>query len=477
MSRVIFSNDENKLHLKAGDLFDRIINLKIVCEDVVTKELETFVIRSDYELVYTNVNLDNFTNQVAKDKRRYFVRRCSYKPSIKVQCNIVTTNTATKVDIFINNFFVLTKNGDYLRSFNSSQYHIKSVLIAMGYWGQFENTLNPDSPDVLEQYFDIKAENGADSLMVTAPIVVTTDKLPPDSTLHINGKVADVYGSPVGITKIKTATEAFTKPSVSSGTSLEKVFYETITRRYINPHAYMKEDKIGILNFRRLVPVSNDSDVDFIKRLVLDPSTNQMSIEDANQYGVKVFLSKKVMDLNIKKVIDSNGEEKDRKIYFESGWTIGQTIVRIMSFIDAELEFTFTLDGDVLIYTPKEMIDDIQSISDEYEKKGLYKNSVLADKNLYDNALPAVYNINIDTVSTIVCPFFTFIQPFQYVEFVSRYALTSTVAYYASYKPTIYRFRVIKASISFATEEAVNEVQLTAVSARESVVGVQNESI
>ena len=108
MSRVIFSNDENKLHLKAGDLFDRIINLKIVCEDVVTKELETFVIRSDYELVYTNVNLDNFTNQVAKDKRRYFVRRCSYKPSIKVQCNIVTTNTATQVDIFINNFFAFT---------------------------------------------------------------------------------------------------------------------------------------------------------------------------------------------------------------------------------------------------------------------------------------------------------------------------------------------------------------------------------
>ena len=232
----------------------------------------------------------------------------------------------------------------------------------------------------------------------------------------------------------------------------------------------MNEDKIGKLNVRRLVPVSSDSDVDFIKRLVLDPTTNQMSIEDANQYGVQVFLSDKVKEMRLKKAIDSNGEETDRKIYFESGWTIGQTIVRIMSFIDAELEFTFDLNGNVLIYTPKEMLSELEAIGKKFNDN--YKDSVLADKNLYDNALPAVYNINIDAVATIVCPFFTFIQPFQYVEFASRYALTSTVAYYASYKPTIYRFLVINASISFATEEAVNEVQLTAVSARDSVVEV-----
>lgn len=470
MSRVIFSSDESKLHLKSGDLFDRIINLKIVCENKVTKDLETFVIRSDYELVYTNVNLDNFTKQTVKNKNKYFVRRCTFKPSIKVQCKMVTSNTATSVDIFINNFFLLTKDGDYLRSFNSSQYNIKSVLVAMGYWGQFESTLNPDSSNVLEQYFDIRAENGADSLTLTAPIVVTTDKLPPDSTLHLHGYVADIYGSPVGVTKIDSAQKAFSKPSASSGTTLEKVFYETITRRYINPHTYLSEDKIGKLNVRRLVPVSNDSDVDFIKRLVLDPNTNQLNDEDARQYGVQVFLSDKVKEMRLKKAIDSNGEETDRKIYFESGWTIGQTIVRIMSFIDAELEFTFDLNGNVLIYTPKEMLSELEAIGKKFNDN--YKDSVLADKNLYDNALPAVYNINIDAVATIVCPFFTFIQPFQYVEFASRYALTSTVAYYASYKPTIYRFLVINASISFATEEAVNEVQLTAVSARDSVVEV-----
>ena len=113
-------------------------------------------------------------------------------------------------------------------------------------------------------------------------------------------------------------------------------------------------------------------------------------------------------------------------------------------------------------------VSNVQGIADEYDKQGLYKHTVLANKLLYDGKLPAVYNINVDAVATIVCPFFTFIEPFQYVEFASRYALTSNVAYFASYAPTISRFLVISATISFATQEEVNEVQITAVSAKES---------
>lgn len=470
MSRAVFTSDENKLHLTAGDLFDHIINLKLVCENKVTKEMETFVIRSDYELVYTNVDLDNFIRQADNTNKKYIIRRCTFKPSIKIQCKMVTSNVATSVDIFVNNFFMLTKNGDYLRSFNESQYYIKSVTIAMGYWGQFEHTVDPTSKNALEQYFDIKAENGADSLTLTSPIVVTTDKLPPDSTLHLHGYVADIYGSPVGITNIDDAQKAFSKPSISSGTDMEAVFYDCITRRYINPHTYMEDNKIGTLKIKKLVPVSKDSDVEFIRSLVLDPETNQLSDADAKQYGVQVYLSEKVKDMKFKKVYDSDGHEVDRKIYFEPSWTIGQTIVRIMSYIDADLEFTFTLKGDVLIYTPEEMIDDVEGISKGIYEDGVYDDTVLASKDLYNNALPAVYNINIDAVATIVCPFFTFLQPFQYVEFASRYAITSTVSYYASYKPTIYRFLIINATISFATEEAVNEVQISAVSARDSVI-------
>lgn len=472
MNKVVFSSDESKLHLKAGDLFDRIINLRFTCENKVTNEIEVFVVRSDYELVYSNVNLNNFTSLPKNVSRKYTVRRCTFKPSIKVQCKMVTSNVATSVDIYVSNFFLLTKDGNYIRSFNSQQYLIKSVDVAMGYWGQFKDTVNPDSPNVLQQYFDIKAENGADMLSISSssdtPIVVTTEKLPPDSVLHLHGYVADIYGSPVSITKIDSANKMFIKPSASSGSTMESIFFESVTRRYVNPHTYLKD--VGTLGIKKLTPVSKDSNVDFIRKLTLDPDTNQMSVTDANEYGVKVYLSSEASRLQMRKVYDSDGTEVDRKIYFENGWTIGQTITRIMSFIDTDLEFTFTLEGDVLIYTPKEMLNNVQNISDSYERKGVYKDTVLNNKTWYDKSLPAVYNINIDAVATIVCPFFTFIEPFQYVEFASRYSLTSTVAYYASYKPTIYRFLVINATISFATEEAVNEVQLTAVSARDSII-------
>ena len=153
------------------------------------------------------------------------------------------------------------------------------------------------------------------------------------------------------------------------------------------------------------------------------------------------------------------------------GWTVGQTVARIMSYMDKELDYTFSLDGDILIYTPTEM-QDAEGLTKAFHSQNLYKNTVLANSKLYNGRLPAVYNINIDAVATIVCPFFTFIQPFQYVEFASRYALTSVVTYFASYKPTIYRFLVISATISFATVDDVNEVQITAVSARDSYAQV-----
>ena len=204
-------------------------------------------------------------------------------------------------------------------------------------------------------------------------------------------------------------------------------------------------------------------------KVIKPDSDGFLSVADARAYGVKVYLSEEAKKVQIPKTYDSEDNELDKNIYFEPGWTIGMTVSRIMSYMDKELEYTFSLDGDVLIYTPTEM-QDPEALSKAFNAEGLYENTVLANKELYNNRLPAVYNINIDAVATIVCPFFTFIQPFQYVEFASRYALTSLVSYYAQYAPTISRFLVISASISFATVDDVNEVHITAVSARDSIV-------
>lgn len=467
MNNVEFINDQSKIKLQAGDLFDRVINLKFNCEDKSGKK-ESFVIRSDYEIVYTNAD---FTSDKVSDmtRGRWIIRKCTYKPSIKVQCKMVTANVGTSLNVTISNFFMLTKDGKHLRSFNAEDYTITSVEIVMGYWGQLKDTLNPDSEDALDKYFEIEAINGADKITITEPIVVTTEKLPPDSALRLKGYVGSIYSSPVAVTKVDTTKSALEKPVAKSGTEFETILYENITRRYINNIAVVKknnEDPEKALRSSVAVSDIDEADID----VKLDKE-NKLSDSDAKKIGIKVYLSDEAKKVGIKKIVNSKGEEVVRKVYFEMGWTVGQTVARIMSYMDKELEYTFSLEGDILIYTPTEM-QDVEGLTKAFHSQNLYKNTVLANAKLYNGRLPAVTNINIDAVATIVCPFFTFIQPFQYVEFASRYALTSVVTYFASYKPTIYRFLVINATISFATVDDVNEVHITAVSARESYAQV-----
>ncbi len=466
---VEFINDESKINLQPGDLFDRIINLKLTCYDAVNKKAEEFVIRSDYELILPD---SNFSNEGSR--KGFIIRKCTHKPSIKVQCKMVTSNVGTSIDVFVSNFFLLTADGKHLRSFNSQQYKISSVEIVMGYWGQLKDSLNPDT-DNADDYFDLKAVNGADRIVINGgkPIIVTTEKLPPDSAIHIKGYVGDIYSSPVAISTVKTPSKALEKPVASSGTEFEHVLFNNVTRRYINGNIRLRENNASdVLSYNKVTPVDPSESKKGIAigdKIVTPDEDGLLSVSDAQNYGVKVYLSDEAKKVQIPKTYDSEGNEVDKNIYFEPGWTIGMTVSRIMSYMDKELEYTFSLDGDVLIYTPTEM-QDPEALSKAFNAEGLYENTVLANKELYNNRLPAVYNINIDAVATIVCPFFTFIQPFQYVEFASRYALTSLVSYYAQYAPTISRFLVISASISFATVDDVNEVHITAVSARDSIV-------
>lgn len=462
MSRqAVFLTDEEKLELNPQALFDKIINLKLNCFDEETLEKESFVIRSDYELVYPDKTIPLDGTIQSSMQNRCIIRRCTKKPSIKVNYKMVTGNIGTSVDVYVSNFFMLTKDGNHLRSFNSSKYRIESVEIAMGYWGQFRvgKEAEVGAPS-FDEYFKIKADKGADKITIVSPIVVTTEKLPPDSVLHIKGYVAHIMSSPVAVSKIKTPEEALDNLVASSDEGLKEIFYRGITRRYLNEHYFTDGDEEA--GTRSLYKVSETTNALYDVTVNVDGQTAYLSKEDADKYGVKVYLSDKVKELEIPKIKDGDGNEVVRKIYFEQGWTIGHTIARISSFLRANLDYTFNKKGEILVFTTDE-VNDPGSLYQAFNQQKAYAGSPFADKDLYDGKLPAVYNINIDAVATIVCPFFTFIEPFQEIEFASRYALTSVVSYFASYSPTVYKFKPINATISFATEEDVNEVHITAV--------------
>lgn len=458
-SALIPNESKLNVNLSAGDMFDRIINLKINCLRPETLERESFVIRSDYEMVYPDSTTPLDGTLHPSMAGGCFIRRCSQKPSIKVQYKLVSSNTGISVNVFISNFFILTNDGKHLRSFNNSQYVIESVEIAMGYWGQFKTP-----PANAKDFFNIKAENGADKITLTGAIVVSTDKLPPDSQLHIEGYVGDIYSSPIAVSNIKTVDDALSNPVTSSSKDFAGVCYDTITKRYLNKHYFTDGEGANLPTGRRNIAISDIAD--YPVPVAFDKKTGLMNDNEAMKYGVKVFLSDKVKELKIPKVKDSSENEKNKIAYFEAGWTIGQTIARLLTFIGGELNYTFNRDGNVLIYSMEEVTAP-EKLYEAFSKDKMYSDTPLTNRALYDNKLPAVNNITIDSVATIVCPFFTFLEPFQYLEFASRYALTSAVSYFASYSPTIYRFLVISASISFATVDDVNEVQITAVATKE----------
>lgn len=453
MNDLRLLQDKNKVKLNKDDLFDRIINIKLKlgkpAEGNEQAEcLEEYVIRSDYEIVYSDVRGANVFGD-ENTVKSYTIRRCTYKPSIKVQCNMVTANTGTSVDIYISNFFIFTSDGQCLRSINSAKYPVVGVDVAMGYWGQFSRDNSYEKPMTLEDFFTIDAPNGADMLRLSSGnIVVTTDKLPPDSTLHIHGYVADILSEPVAVSNVKDFSKASENTSAESNMSLRDVLYNHITRRYVRGNRINKS----------LTAFTNDSQEPRTEPVV-NPENGLMAKAYADEYGVQVFLSKGAEKITVPPGIpDAEGKVVDSKLYFEAGKDINSTITRIQSSLTNAFEFRFTNEGNLLVYTHGESAN-VNSLYKDFES--LYAESVFA--KVYQNMLPAVYNINIDAVSTITCPFFTFIQPFQKLQFASRYALTSKVGYYANYDAGISVFSAIKVSLSFATVDNINEVQITAV--------------
>jgi hypothetical protein len=74
--------------------------------------------------------------------------------------------------------------------------------------------------------------------------------------------------------------------------------------------------------------------------------------------------------------------------------------------------------------------------------------------------LPAVYNITSDALTTILCPFFWFLNPFDSIKFRSRYSLGGLTGYYADFTAKDQYFMMLWQDVTFATVEDLNDVQM-----------------
>lgn len=453
MSNVTsFETNAGKCNLTQNDLLDRVINLKLVTGSSdsdnpsdISKVEDTYYIRSDYEAIYKTLGVTSIFKKDNKVNNEYYIRKCVYKPSIKVTYKRVSPNSPVEIDIYVANFFMLDSTGKKLMSFSNADYPLKKVEIMMGYWGQFKNMAHSS----LEDLHTFTPSFGVDKIDINVSYV-TTDKLPPDSTIHIHGYIGStIFANSVSNVEYSTfdeaidggLTDSFSK-TAKSGYALSEYFYTHITRRYL---------KNNIL----------DED---ISSLVLE--NGLLKEADAEAYGIKVYCSAGVIDLSKNTVevlkIGSDEDTTDNVTSSADGVTPENTFANSLSNIINSLLKAQLNNGDWIVYTREEAKDISTLMQTFYDYKGKSYNyeDISNLKSYYEHILPAVYNINIDALATIVSPFFYFVDPFNYVKFVNRYALSSQTAYYSNADASKTKYFVIQQTVSFATVENVNEMTL-----------------
>ena len=533
------TRNKDSLQLQAGDLFDRVINLKFLTSEQVTtkaggngveKYVDELVLRSDYELVDTKFveNVANGTVSYSQDKKISCVRKCRLKPSVKVQYKQVAGNTQIELDIFIQNFFMLDSKGKTLMSFSNAKGRLASVEIQMGYFGQFAGFFkgNENGVPTLEQYFDFTVKPEGVQTITCNVMHCQTDKLPPDSTMHIHGFVGSCYTQPV-TDKMVTDDNQTSSIELSTVDTSNVYMYEKEGSTYrFKSFAHYLYNNVTRRFLRSKIPATSIKEV---KNLRIKFKDGGVCLDDDSslKYGVIVFLSKGVVGdgksevfLGKQQMYDSNGKPLKGKKSSEftkelSGDTPMKALNSFSSFQSGLLRVQPLDNGCYLMFLNEEMkhaeklsemdwyafdprlgkngvdldgdgevkASELGLVKCTYDEILRYVNDSLGGKaknmNFFDyinslkaknikvkniSRLPAVYNIAYDKdLCTITCPFFYFLTPFQKFYFASRYAVSSMIAYYLDQENKEMEFTMIWQSVSFATVENINDVQISCV--------------
>ena len=530
---------KNNLQLQVGDLFDRVINLKFLTSeqvavkkggDGVEKYVDEFVLRSDYELVDTKFveNVANGTVSYSQNKKISCIRKCRLKPSVKVQYKQVAGNTAIELDIFVQNFFMLDSEGKTLMSFSNAKGRLASVEIQMGYFGQFADFFkgNENGVPTLEQYFDFTVKPEGVQTITCNVTYCQTDKLPPDSTMHIHGFVGSCYTQPV-TDKMVTDDNQTSSIELSTVDASSVYMYEKGENAFrFKSFAHYLYNNVTRRFLRNKIPATNKKEVKNLKIMFKDGGVC-LDDDSSLKYGVIVFLSSGVVGdgksnvfLGKQQMYGSDGKPLKGKKSSEftkelSGDTPMRALNSFSSFKSGLLRVQPLDNGCYLMFLNEEMkhseklsemdwytfdprlgkngvdldgdgevkASELGLVKCTYDEILSYVNDSLGGKaknmNFFDyinslraknikvkniNRLPAVYNIAYDkALCTITCPFFYFLTPFQKFYFASRYAVSSMIAYYLDQENKEMEFTMIWQSVSFATVENINDAQICCV--------------
>jgi hypothetical protein len=487
------------------DFIDRVINLKLYFgakgEDIV-------VLRSDYELYDKTLKSRVVKGNLSGlNKSEVVVRRCRFKPSIKIEYNQPTGNTQLNLNIYVDNFFILDKTGMTKMQFGNSEYPLKTVEIQMGYAGQFIAPFakNETMCPTLDEYLKMECPAGVKQITCNVNEIMMSGT-PPNYTMHIHSYVGSSNNT---YKPLQHDTDNTLKPEeeISGGTfecfNFFDYAFQNVTRR-------------------------------FSRRQIDMPEKDKMLSEsDASEFGVQLFFSESFVlasdgfsrmsgQVVFEAVDGSDVTAPVKYVAMPQGDTTAQAINKTMRLVSPKVRIQPLSTGDYLIYMDSDVqlgqhfggteekskwyvfsptLAKLARNTAKYKanetakatKLGLIEltysevvtfigkptiavNSatgkaklVMQDKArkmaAYNLAgvLPAVYNVDSsDSLASITAPYFSWVEPFQdFTASSGNMAKTGMVDYWANMLNHT-NFQAISMSFAFATVEDLNEMTILA---------------
>jgi hypothetical protein len=470
---------EVSLTLTSRDLFDRIINLKFI-----RASKRTFTIRSDYEPVFYRNGGEGTVG----------FRKCVQKPDIKVTYKQVSPDVPIDIEIEIKNLHIAgAEENNFIEGTNSEGIisatggkdnialggdPVETCIIQMGYRAQFPDWTRGNLKKNIDQYYDLN-NNAitpfAEDTDIKPPTQIAAQILagyptsyPPDRTLYFKGVVG---GLDTGLRWNHTVDElvtGFGDAAFPEGLSeMEDYLNQYVRRRFVcagivhrtkTAERKTKIDGKDTYTYTQKVEIYNDENVSEPEWETLTLGEDGlMSIADAKKYGTVCYCSVLLRSRPAEGLYGYGLTEAEalalRPVPPVPYNDLQDTLRAQLNSLQQHFPFLrwFALDdGNYFFYHVDETDADLWT--DPFIKEAQKEKAVI---------LPAVYDITPAGIRTIRAPFVSWVGPAITVLFSSRFNKGTFTSYF--YPVRTKAFLVITASISFATVEDVNEMELRCV--------------
>lgn len=429
-------------------LYDRVINIMFTVWNNESQTFDQYVLRSDYEL--DSDYLKPYSVYMNDQKRKYVIRKCTYKPSVRIKFSPIgnSGNEGVDIDLWIDNFYMISPQGKIIKNLVGENVTIKTITVALGYFNQFTRPTN------LEQFFTINEKSGNGITIINYTFNwAKVDGKTPNETTHLYGVYGQIINSPVQVVvKNEEVFEKLTFDAFNSDSKASDVLTKYITYRFIDESSFATNSAEDLAEYKAYTEfMEQKNNTNLLK--------NPAYISIMQKHGIKILMTKAVEDLQVRtKTIKKDGSEQEVKIVMPwKGATVSNTVRKLNRWFAWDLKVKCLDNGKVVIYRSREQ-EDIDELSKELNKRTEYSSDVF--NKVFNRELPAVYTISKDSGHvTISCPFFAFIKPLEECKFSTDYG---NYGFATSILQTvnITSMNVISQSVDFATVDDINEVVL-----------------